>query len=42
MSDIIATITQGRQNLMPAHADKLTPAQIHVLSAYVLSLGGNR
>jgi cytochrome c oxidase cbb3-type subunit III len=36
--DIIAIINGGRDNQMPAQEAKLTPAQIHVLAAYVLSL----
>ena len=35
---IIETITRGRTNQMPAHKDLLTPAQIHLLSAYVYGL----
>ena len=35
---IIQTITRGRVDQMPAHKDKLTPAQIHLLTAYVWSL----
>lgn len=32
---IVAMIQNGKDNVMPAHADKLTPEQIHVLGAYV-------
>jgi cytochrome c oxidase cbb3-type subunit 3 len=32
---IIAMVTNGKVNQMPAQADKLTEAQIHVLTAYV-------
>lgn len=32
---IINIITNGKDNQMPAHGDKLTPAQIRVLAAYV-------
>lgn len=32
---IIKRINEGKVNQMPAQADKLTPAQIHVLTAYV-------
>jgi cytochrome c oxidase cbb3-type subunit III len=42
---IIETIMKGRSNQMPAHKDILSPAKIHLLSAYVYSLsrdGGNR
>jgi cytochrome c oxidase cbb3-type subunit 3 len=35
---IIAQVTNGRVNQMPAHKDILTPAKIHLLTAYVLSL----
>jgi len=36
--DIIGIINGGRDNQMPAQSAKLTPSQIHVLAAYVLSL----
>ena len=42
---IIEQIMKGRTNEMPAHKDILTPAKIHLLSAYVFSLsqpGGPR
>jgi cytochrome c oxidase cbb3-type subunit 3 len=32
---IVATITGGRNNAMPAHAARLTPEQMRVLAAYV-------
>ena len=35
---IIAMINNGKVNLMPAQADKLTAAQIHVLGSYVWGL----
>jgi cytochrome c oxidase cbb3-type subunit 3 len=35
---IIETITRGRSNQMPAHKDLLSPAKIHLLSAYVFGL----
>jgi len=35
---IIETVTKGRTNQMPAHQDLLSPAKIHLLSAYVYSL----
>jgi cytochrome c oxidase cbb3-type subunit 3 len=35
---IIETITRGRNNQMPAHKELLTPAKIHLLTAYVVSL----
>jgi len=37
---IIETITKGRNNQMPAHKEILTPAKIHLLTAYVMSLSG--
>lgn len=35
---IIAMVTNGKTNVMPAQAQRLTPEQIHVLGAYVMSL----
>ncbi len=35
---IAAMVTNGKTNIMPAHASRLTPEQIHVLGAYVWSL----
>jgi cytochrome c oxidase cbb3-type subunit 3 len=35
---IAEQIAKGRMNQMPAHKDILTPAKIHLLTAYVLSL----
>lgn len=35
---IILTVSRGRVDQMPAHKDKLSPAQIHLLTAYVYSL----
>jgi cytochrome c oxidase cbb3-type subunit III len=35
---IIAMVNNGKTNQMPAQEDKLTPAQIHVLSGYVWGL----
>jgi len=35
---IIATISKGRTDQMPAHKDILSPAKIHLLTAYVYSL----
>jgi cytochrome c oxidase cbb3-type subunit 3 len=35
---ITETIAKGRTNQMPAHKDILSPAKIHVLTAYVMSL----
>ena len=37
---IVSAIKYGKNNVMPAQAPKLTPEQIHVVAAYVLSLGG--
>ena len=36
--NIIATIGKGRTDRMPAHKDLLSPAKIHLLTAYVYSL----
>ena len=35
---ILEQVAKGRQNQMPAHKDILSPARIHLLSAYVYSL----
>lgn len=35
---IVNIVTSGKTNVMPAHASRLTPEQIHVLGAYVWSL----
>jgi len=35
---ILAMVNNGKTNVMPAQADKLTEAQIHVLASYVWSL----
>lgn len=35
---IVAMVTNGKTNVMPAHDSRLTPEQIHVLAAYVWSL----
>ena len=37
---IIETISKGRTGVMPAQKDKLGEAKVHLLAAYVLSLGG--
>ena len=37
---IAEQIAKGRVNQMPAHKDILTPAKIHLLTAYVYSLSG--
>jgi cytochrome c oxidase cbb3-type subunit 3 len=39
---IVEQVTKGRQNQMPAHKDLLSPARIHLLTAYVYSLSGGR
>jgi cytochrome c oxidase cbb3-type subunit 3 len=36
------TITRGRTSQMPAHKDLLSPEKIHLLTAYVYSLGGGQ
>lgn len=38
---IISAITNGKNNMMPAHANRLTEPQIHVLGAYVWSLSSS-
>jgi cytochrome c oxidase cbb3-type subunit 3 len=35
---IVAMVTQGKTNVMPAQAQRLSPEQIHVLAAYVWGL----
>jgi cytochrome c oxidase cbb3-type subunit 3 len=35
---IVAMVTNGKSNVMPAHKDRLSAEQIHVLAAYVWSL----
>ena len=35
---IVAMVTDGKTNVMPAQAGRLTPEQIHVLASYVWSL----
>jgi cytochrome c oxidase cbb3-type subunit 3 len=35
---IVAMVTNGKTNTMPAQAGRLTPEQIHVLGTYVWSL----
>lgn len=38
-ADAVSTIvTEGRINRMPPHGERLTPEQVHVLAAYVMSL----
>ena len=38
---IVAMVTNGKTNVMPAQGQRLTPEQIHVLGAYVMSLSRN-
>ena len=40
-STIVETISNGRQNKMPAWKSFLGDAKVHLLSGYVLSLSGN-
>jgi cytochrome c oxidase cbb3-type subunit 3 len=40
VEQLIETIGKGRVDRMPAHKDLLTPAKIHLLTAYVYSLSG--
>jgi cytochrome c oxidase cbb3-type subunit III len=35
---VVAMVTQGKTNVMPAHGTRLTAAQIHLLAAYVWGL----
>jgi cytochrome c oxidase cbb3-type subunit 3 len=35
---VVAMVTAGKTNVMPAHASRLSPEQIHVLAAYVWNL----
>lgn len=35
---VISMITQGKRNVMPAHGSRLSPEQVHLLSAYVWGL----
>jgi cytochrome c oxidase cbb3-type subunit 3 len=35
---IVAMVMNGKTNMMPAHKDRFTPEQIHVLASYVWSL----
>ena len=35
---IVAMINNGKTNVMPAHASRLSPEQIHVLASYIWSL----
>jgi cytochrome c oxidase cbb3-type subunit 3 len=38
---IIAMVTNGKTNIMPAQESKLSAAQIHVLASYVWGLSNN-
>jgi len=38
---IVAMVTKGKTNVMPAHGERLTPEQIHVLTAYVWGLSNS-
>ena len=38
LAGVIATIDNGRENMMPEHGSKMTAEQIHVLTSYVISL----
>lgn len=38
-ADIKETLLKGRNGLMPEHKSKFSPAQIHLMAAYVKSLG---
>lgn len=38
---IVSAIKNGKNNVMPAQSPKLTPDQIHVVAAYVLSLSAS-
>lgn len=40
-ADIVETITKGRVNRMPAFGEFLGDAKVHLLTAYVVSLGGS-
>lgn len=35
---VVAMVTQGKSNVMPPHESRLTPEQVHLLSAYVWGL----
>jgi cytochrome c oxidase cbb3-type subunit 3 len=38
---IVAMVTKGKTSVMPAHGERLTPEQIHVLTAYVWGLSNS-
>jgi cytochrome c oxidase cbb3-type subunit 3 len=35
---VVAMVTKGKTNVMPAHGSRLSPEQIHLLAAYVWGL----
>ena len=37
-STVVEMVNNGKMNQMPAQEDRLTPSQIHVLTAYVWGL----
>jgi cytochrome c oxidase cbb3-type subunit 3 len=39
---VTAIVQQGKTNVMPAHADKLTPSQVRVLAGYVMGQSQRR
>ena len=39
---ITAMVTHGKVNAMPAHGQRLSPEQVHVLAAYVMGLSRSR
>lgn len=39
---LVETISHGRNNQMPAHAERLGERKVHLLAAYVLSLNSSR
>lgn len=39
---IVAIVTNGKTNIMPAQASRLTPEQTHVLAAYVQTLSSSK
>jgi len=39
---IVAMVKNGKTNVMPAQAGRLTPGQIHLLASYVWSLSNAR
>jgi cytochrome c oxidase cbb3-type subunit 3 len=38
---VVAMVNKGKQNIMPAQQDRLSPSQIHVLTSYVWSFSNN-